>query len=401
MALINISDAFKVFDEAYSRTRRFILAYSGGKDSTAVAILLYEWVLERRPSGLEVVILHNDTMSEILPMEAWARRFMGDFTARMEDLGIEVIKEVATPGFIDTFYWRVLVRGYPASTFNFRWCVDLLKINPTKRVLARYRDYILIVGSRDEESGARARSMKARFGACMSAGSCIGAYFTMNNDIPKAAPIRFWSTEEVWAFLKAQRHFDVSDLVNLYLFNGNMDARYGCWHCTLTRVQQGLYLKPEYLYIEALRILYRAVSDIQEFRTPKSSGYSRLGPLNAVGRSIIYNAIPIAEEYAGGRFFYGLDEVKVGEVTLRELFYELSPEKADEVIEAYDDTDRRIPIGILRTAMRELSGKSMDLILTRANSIIARNNPYRGVIMSNMAKILDAMINSGSRSIIV
>ncbi|WP_054856874.1 hypothetical protein [Vulcanisaeta sp. JCM 16159] len=85
----------------------------------------------------------------------------------------------------------------------------------------------------------------------MSTGSCIGAYFTMNNDIPKAAPIRFWRTEEVWAFLRAQMDFDVTDLINLYLFNGNMDTRYGCWHCTLARVQQGLYLRPEYLYVEA------------------------------------------------------------------------------------------------------------------------------------------------------
>ncbi len=155
--------------------------------------------------------------------------------------------------------------------------MDLLKINPTRKVLAKYRDYILIVGSRDEESAARAKSMRARFGACMSTGSCIGAYFTMNNDIPKAAPIRFWSTEEVWAFLKAQRDFDVTELISLYLFNGNMDTRYGCWHCTLARVQQGLYLRPEYLYIEALRMIYRAVSDMPEFRTPKSTGYSKLG----------------------------------------------------------------------------------------------------------------------------
>ncbi|WP_054856873.1 phosphoadenosine phosphosulfate reductase family protein [Vulcanisaeta sp. JCM 16159] len=155
-----IADAFKVFDEAYTRSRRFILAYSGGKDSTATAILLYKWVLERRPRDLEVVILHNDTMSEILPMEAWARKFMSEFTARMEGLGIEVVREVATPEPTDTFYWRVFVRGYPAPTFNFRWCVDLLKLNPTRRVLARYRDYILIVGSRDEESAARVKSMR-------------------------------------------------------------------------------------------------------------------------------------------------------------------------------------------------------------------------------------------------
>ncbi len=92
-----IYDAFKVFDEAYTRSRRFILAYSGGKDSTATAILLYKWTLERKPRNLEVVILHNDTTSEILPMEYWARKFMREFTAKIEDLGVEIIMEIATP----------------------------------------------------------------------------------------------------------------------------------------------------------------------------------------------------------------------------------------------------------------------------------------------------------------
>ena len=40
---------FEALDEAYKRFKRFILAYSGGKDSTATAILLYKWVLERSP----------------------------------------------------------------------------------------------------------------------------------------------------------------------------------------------------------------------------------------------------------------------------------------------------------------------------------------------------------------
>lgn len=387
------TEAFKVFDEAYTRSRRFILAYSGGKDSTVVAILLYKWILERGLRDLEVVILHNDTMSEILPMEAWARKFMHEYTARMEKLGIETIREIATPKPTDTFYWRVFVRGYPASTFNFRWCVELLKISPTRRALAKYSDYILIVGSRDEESGARAKSMRVRFGSCMSTGSCIGAYFTMNNDIPKVAPIRFWSTEEVWGFLKAQRDFDVADLINLYLFNGNMDTRYGCWHCTLARVQQGLYMKPEYLYIEALRILYRAISDTAELRVPKATGYSRLGPLNEVGKSIIYNAVPIIEEITG-KFFYGLDEVRINGVTLRELFYELPSEITDDIIRKIDDTERRTPTMILRNAARESAGKFVETILTRVNNLIARNNPYRQAIITNIVRILGEMANS-------
>ncbi len=388
-----INDSFKALDEAYGRYRTFILAYSGGKDSTAVAILLYKWVKDRRPKDLEVVILHNDTLSEVPGMENWARKFIKEYADKMSRLGVEVIVDVASPRPTDTFYWRVFVRGYPAPTFNFRWCVELLKIVPTKQSLARYGNYILVVGSRDEESAARAKSMRVRFGSCMRTGSCLGAYFAVSNDIPKVAPIRFWSTEEVWAFLKAQRDFNVTDLVQLYLFNGNLGVRYGCWHCTLARVQQGLYLKPQYLYVEALRLIYRAVSDIPELRTPKSGGYSVLGPLNAVGRAVILNAIPTVEELIGGRFFYGLDEARLDGVTLRELFYELPPREADEIIRKYDDSGRQVPMEVLREGALGSVSKYVEQILNRVDALMAKGNPYRQEIIMRASEILNRVSN--------
>jgi DNA sulfur modification protein DndC len=383
MKLLEPFESFEALDEAYRQSRRFILAYSGGKDSTATAILLYKWVLERRPRDLEVVVLHNDTLSEVPTMEHWARRFMGEYVEKMMKLSVRVVTEVATPEPTDTFYWRVFVRGYPAPTFSFRWCVELLKISPTKRALGRYRDYILIVGSRDEESTARSRSMRARFGSCMAQGSCIGAYFATDNDIPKVAPIRFWSTEDVWAFLKTQRYFDVKPLFGLYLLNGNLNTRYGCWHCTLARIQQGLYVSDEYLHAEALRFIYRAVSDTPSLRVRKESGYSRLGPLNAVGRSIIYRAIPIIEERIGEKFFYGLDETRVENHTLRELFYEMPEDKADATIRRVDSTNRPVPMSALRGG--KIDRDIAKEVMGRVRNIISNNNPFKGKLL-NIAK---------------
>jgi DNA sulfur modification protein DndC len=345
-----LEEPFRAFDEAYLKYRTFVLAFSGGKDSTAVAALFYKWLRERGVRDVEVVLLHNDTLSEIPDMEMWARYFMDQFEEKMRSLGIPVRRIVAAPSPLDTWYWRVYVRGYPASTFNFRWCVDLLKVEPTMRALKELRDYILVVGSRDEESAARAKSMQVRFGKCMREGSCLGAYFAVNNDIPKVAPIRFWSLEDVWRFLKAQRDFDVGPLLRLYLLNGNPGVRYGCWHCTLVKRQWGNYLDDRYLYAEAVRVLYRIVSDMEQLRTVKSRGYSRLGPLNALGRSILFNAVRVAEEL-GGKMFYGLDvEIKLHklELSLRSLFYRVHPDVADEIITTVDRTERRVPVVLLR-----------------------------------------------------
>jgi DNA sulfur modification protein DndC len=185
----------------------------------------------------------------------------------------------------------------------------------------------------------------------MREGSCLGAYFTVNNDIPKIAPIRFWSLEDVWRFLNAERDFKVEPLRMLYLFNGNLGVRYGCGQCTLVKRQWGNYLKDHYLYVEAVRVMYRAVSDMKELRIPKEGGYSRLGPLNALGRSIIFNAVKIAEELAGSKVFYGLDvEVRHRDrkLTLRDLFYYEDPQVTDNIISGLDPTERRVPILRLR-----------------------------------------------------
>ena len=386
MMSADIALAFEALDEAYARSRRLVLAYSGGKDSTAAAILLYQWARERGPRDLELVILHNDTMSEIPPMELWARRFMGELASRLEDLGARPRVLVAAPGPTETFYWRVFVRGYPAPTFNFRWCVYLLKTEPTRRALRRLGDYVVVVGSRDEESSTRAKSMRLRFGSCpLSAGpgSCLGAMLAADNDIPKVAPIRFWRESDVWAFLASQRDFDVSELFDLYALGG----RYGCWHCTLAAYQRGLHLRPEYAYVEAVRVLYRAASDAPELRSPELRRFGGLGPLNALGRSVVLNAIAVAEELAGGRFFYGLDESRAGEYTLREVFYELPEAEADEVVARLDGTGRRVPVSELRGAALRAGRRLAEALAERAAAWLPPG-PWRGDVLSAAERIL-------------
>ncbi|ACB40041.1 phosphoadenosine phosphosulfate reductase family protein [Pyrobaculum neutrophilum] len=346
-----LSEAFEVFEEAALKYRTFVIAFSGGKDSTAAAILFYKWAKRRNGVKNRVVLLHNDTLSEIPEMELWVDHFARQFKAKMRELGTDVHVRYAYPHPTETWYWRVLVRGYPAPTFNFRWCVDMLKIEPTERELRRHANHVLVVGSRDEESGARAKSMKTRFGTCSGGGSCLGAYFS-HGDIPKIAPIRFWTYDMVWSFLRAQKDFDVQPLEELYrglAAGGSLGGRYGCWHCTLVRVQAANYSRPEYLYAEAVRTIYRALSDMgQHFREPKNTGYSRWGPLNAHARSIIYHAIKAAEELAGRKIFYGLDRAAIYGYTLRQIFYEMDPQRADAIIRRADPTDRRIPTAELR-----------------------------------------------------
>lgn len=344
--------AYKVFDKSIKSGSKIVIAYSGGKDSTALAILLYRWMNTRKVKGLDITLLHNDTLSEINPMEEWAKKFMADFVDKATKLGNKVAIRIVTPPAVDTFYWRVIVRGYPAMSFNFRWCVKLLKIKPTSNNISSLSDdSLMFTGLRETESVARGRAMQKKYGGCaMGASKCLAYYFLVQDDNKRtrSAPMRDWSTADVWEFMRNAKEFDINDLLYLY---GCDEARYGCWHCTLAKVQWGLHtLNRQYLYLDALRILYRKISDLPEMRLKKKTGYSRLGPLNAAARSLFLHLMEIAETKSGIAL-YGMNEAQAKGHTLREIFYNLNANSAMKVILDTDvelNPKRRVHISELR-----------------------------------------------------
>jgi len=334
-----IEKVFTIFNKTIKPKSKVIITYSGGKDSTALAIIFYDWLERTRPEDVEVIFLHNDTLGEIPPMESWARKFMKQAEHLIGELGYEVKAIIAPPPLIDTFYWRVIVRGYPAPSYSFRWCVKLLKRDPTHRALREFTgESILMTGLRESESGDRARNIKRRYGSCSSgAGKCLAYFFSRENfeNMKKIAPLRDWETIDVWAFLSLDSPFDISDLLDLYSCEG---ARYGCWFCTLAKVQRGLYSLNDdrYLYLDAARLLYRKISDMPILRKRKKTGYSELGALNIAGRAIMLRLFETVEKISGITL-YSLDEAKTRSgFTLRELFYELPAEQAEKIITLED-----------------------------------------------------------------
>jgi DNA sulfur modification protein DndC len=351
-------NVYDVFDKTIKKSNQVTIAYSGGKDSTTLAILFLRWLRLRGVKGLQITLLHNDTMSEIEPMEYWARDFMWTFQRLASELGNHVEIKIARPPIVDTFYWRAIIRGYPAPTRNFRWCVKLLKTDPTTKAIGLIPDDYVITGVRELESRERAKLVRQKYGGCpLGPSKCLAYYFLKFNEgrSKKIAPLRDWTNADVWEFLRSVKDVDISDLLYLY---GCEEARYGCWHCTLASVQWGLQvLDKRYLYWDAVRLLYRRISDILELRFKKSKGYSKLGALNACARSILLHLINIAERVSGVRL-YGLDESYFGGYSLREILYELDPIEAEKVITEADprlDPQRRVPISDIRNIAKHRS----------------------------------------------
>jgi len=338
-----IENVHVLFTKIIKPKSRVIIAYSGGKDSTALLILFYNWLRRYTPENIEVVLLHNDTLGEIPPMELWARKFMKQVEHLFDELGYSVKTIITSPPLIDTFYWRVVIRGYPAPSYNFRWCVKLLKRDPTHRILQKSASFnekktILLTGLRENESTDRIKSVRQRYGGCSSgAGKCLAYFLSVEsfNHIEKVAPLRNWEDIDIWSFLSLDSTFDISDLLELYSCEG---ARYGCWHCTLVKVQWGLHSlnNDKYLYLDAARLIYRKISDIPSLRKRKKTGYSKFGALNVAGRAIMFRLFEAVEKISGIKL-YGLDEAKTrSNLSLRELFYQLPIEQAEEIINLED-----------------------------------------------------------------
>lgn len=336
-----LTKVLEVFDESVQNGQEITLAYSGGKDSTLLTVLFYEWLKLHPDLGIKIRLLHNDTMSEIDPMEGWARSFMLAYKLKVEEItNSRVELEIRTPIAQDTFYWRAIIRGYPPPSFNFRWCVHLLKEKPAKLDDIQGK---IFTGLRESESKARKQSMTKKYGNSCGAtpGGCMAYYYSSagkgnEGRGNKVAPFRDWSDADVWEFLwkyRSKGDFDIEPLFKLY---PNPQMRYGCWHCTLASVQMGLHaLNSGLEYFEAVRILYRKFSDLHYLRVKKTTGYSTLGPLNATGRSILLELIALAEELAGVRL-YGLDYNKVGNRSLREVFFELPSEISEACVKEAD-----------------------------------------------------------------
>jgi len=314
-----LSSTFSVLDSVVG-LGVWVVAFSGGKDSSLLLRLVYEWARARVASGQPVPgrvwVLFNDTGSELPSLYRWVEEYVGYMTKLFNELGVDLAMERTEPEPGDRFADRVVGRGYPAPNFRFRWCVELLKIRPSRRALDRLASrlgrIVLLVGLREDESSARAA--KLRRSTCGGGMTCLQSFY-IKTDLPgvtKVAPIKHWREEDVWAYLNqlARREPIYGKLLAMYgkgLYYPH-PVRFGCWHCTLVKTHHALeVLKAEDPEtgeaLDCARRLLRAISDDPAYRVeypekPKGK-YSRLGPLNQCGKTIAARLIHMAEKAIG------------------------------------------------------------------------------------------------------
>ena len=247
----------------YTKRHRYpwIVAYSGGKDSTLLLQLVWEMLLDLPPElrKRRVLVVGNDTLVESPLVIRHLRSSMSSLerSALADELPVET--EITEPCVDQTFWVNVIGRGYIPPTRNFRWCTDRMKILPTTRLLQRYtqdtRGSILLVGTRRAESETRRRAMDRR----KTSVTRMNAHGAVRG-CKMFSPLADLSDDDVWMTLiqrKPPWGGTHRALITLYRNAGGGECplvmtkadapscgssspRFGCWTCTVVKKDRSL-----------------------------------------------------------------------------------------------------------------------------------------------------------------
>tara|TARA_R110000751_G_scaffold2018_18_gene10747 strand:+ start:519093 stop:520250 length:1158 start_codon:yes stop_codon:yes gene_type:complete len=231
----------------------WIIGFSGGKDSTLVAQLVFEMLLDLPPSERkrQIHLVANDTLVEAPLVATHLDKTLERIREACPSLRVPVTVAKTSPRTDQTFWVNLIGRGYPSPSRSFRWCTDRMKIQPTSSYIlaeaANNGSAILLLGVRREESATRAMSVdryssEGRLNPHNSLHGCL-----------VFRPIVDFTTEEVWELLLQRKPpwgGSHRNLITLYRNAqggecpmvldkddapscGTSSSRFGCWTCTV------------------------------------------------------------------------------------------------------------------------------------------------------------------------
>jgi DNA sulfur modification protein DndC len=230
--------------------RPWMVGFSGGKDSSLVAHLVFDAVrsIPADDRTKEIHFLCTDTRVEIPAVVETIEGTLAKMQAASDEQSLGITTHLLRPPADQTFWVNIIGRGYPPPNRVFRWCTQRMKIDPVnvfvERWLGRNGQAILHLGARRAESASRAQTL---------ADHEVRNGLRKHPDLPRVAvsnPIENLTTEEVWAYLlqnPAPWGGTHKDLYRLYNNAGGGEcpiqidtstpacgsSRFGCWTCTV------------------------------------------------------------------------------------------------------------------------------------------------------------------------
>ncbi len=254
--IVQLQTRLKIARDLYcSDERSWVIAFSGGKDSTAILQLIWMALapLSTEARSKPVDVCYVDTgMDHPLYKEQVAETIKQISTAS-QDAGMPFRFHVIEPEIRHRFFVAVLGRGYAPPTHWFRWCTKGMRIRPMssfiRNALSVSGKVVIVLGLRKSESDSRKRIIEE-----YSKGVPFLSNYGSFKDAVAFTPIEDFSKEDVWQFLMQARvpwGGRNNELIQLYsLASGGECAsysnvggmgpscggsRFGCWTCTVVR----------------------------------------------------------------------------------------------------------------------------------------------------------------------
>ena len=366
--------------------RAYIVAFSGGKDSTCVLQLVYEMMLNLPKDELNpTYAILSDTLVEAPNVAIYFKNIVNSINsdAAKREIPFKII--IAKPSDQDEFWANLIGKGYPSPTRTFRWCTERLKINPMKSIVKEITDKhgsaIMLLGVRKSESINRRISIEKRI---LSEDG-----FSKHDDYENVliySPIKEWQTEDVWSYLTIQNPppWDVSHnfLFDLYTQASGDEcqfiidkkqsscggSRFGCWVCTLVnedKSMQGFIKSGE----EKLRTLNEFRNFIKQAREDdsmrsdfKKDGSFRRGPFTSNARKVILKKLLECESKFGGELISDTQLKLISDIWKKEFDSENSCLKIAKEFNRMQNED-----------IQEICLDDLDLIdVTRNGGIVAK-----------------------------
>jgi len=222
------------------RYRHWCIAFSGGKDSSAVVTLVAD-LIERSviPAPASLTVLYADTRLELPPLQLSAMAILEELRER------DIETRVVLPALDDRFLVYMLGRGVPPpNNKTLRWCTSQIKIEPMHAALRGLRDRVgekllMLTGVRLGESAAR--DQRIITSCSRDNAECGQGWLQIHTPEAVAdtlAPILHWRVCHVWAWLTTHAPnagFPTTQIAAAYGGDEHeeINARTGCMGCPL------------------------------------------------------------------------------------------------------------------------------------------------------------------------
>lgn len=306
-------------------SRPWIIAYSGGKDSTLVLQLVYE-LLQSLPESQRkpVHVLSSDTRVEAPNIKDYVENSLRSIGEHARFSGLDLVTHLIRPEAAEGFWVNLIGKGYPPPTRWFRWCTTRMKIRPVTKVIeeicGKSGSAILLLGTRYSESASRGRAMDAR--------KSNDRGLNPHHEIPNAlvlSPISHWNTDQVWEYLFMNNPppWGGSHDFMLALYrqaNGGEcpvvtdlntpscgGSRFGCWTCTVVKADKSMqgfietgdeWMRPLNDFRNWLKEMREDENNRQRFRRDGRPG---IGPFTSEARKNILDKLLELEKSVGIR----------------------------------------------------------------------------------------------------